>query len=380
MEEKDIINQEGDKTGQNMCSDFVFVSDDLFIFREFEIESKLSGRKLLEIAFNQIVENSPFPIEQLCWGIIPCLDRENTWIWYAGLKERIAECSDENDKHVLPYAVLGLFLAKQKEKLGFSLGTHTSVIVDGMPKLFLAKDYDFSSLKADLMAEDENLPLRYIKVRDLKLTKNNDYKLSFVEQLDGEGTQEGVIFLPNDKVWLADVRDKELIKELKRQQKINYVSSNGIKWFCGLLGVIFVLQTFIFLGRMGVTWKRCVQKRLQPVANKIENQDSLVRQMQAMVEQEMRPFELLGLLNSYRPKNIYFSTATIDNAHNIIVEAVAETAMSVKQYVQVLQDSGKFESVTVDNINVSSQGTKFKLTCDFKETKGHYFLNLKETL
>ena len=42
--------------------------------------------------------------------------------------------------------------------------------------------------------------------------------------------------------------------------------------------------------------------------------------------------------------------------------------------------SGSFESVNVDNLSVSSQGTKFRLSCDFKEKQGHYFLNLKETL
>ena len=54
--------------------------------------------------------------------------------------------------------------------------------------------------------------------------------------------------------------------------------------------------------------------------------------------------------------------------------------MSVQEYAQSLEESGKFESVRLDNINASYQGTKFKLSCDFKEKQGPYFLNLKESL
>ena len=201
-----------------------------------------------------------------------------------------------------------------------------------------------------------------------------------MEQIDGNPPTEATLHIDRENIWLADIREKELLKTLKHQQNISHVSEQGMKWACGFFAFALLFQSILWVGQLGLLGKQKARKRLQPIARKIEEKDSLVRQMQTMIEQEIRPFELLGLLNSYRPKNIYFTAANIDNAHNTIIEAVAETAMSVKKYSQDLIDSGSFESVNVDNLSVSSQGTKFRLSCDFKEKQGHYFLNLKETL
>lgn len=363
--------------------DFLFVPDDLFFFHRFEADSKWSNKKLLDNAFNQIVENSPFPIEQLMWGVVSTEEQGNHWIWYAGLKDRVLSHLGEldNTKHVLPYAAFTFLLAKKGECCCFSQDQNISLIADGEPIASLSKDFDdCSSLRSVLLERNITLPIRRVGIKSLILDQQNRYKCTYWEQAEGSEQTEATMYIPRKNIWLADIREKELLKTLKHQQSISLWSEQGMRWSCWLLLFAFIFQSVLWMGQLGLFWKQKVRKRLQPVARKIEEKDSLVRQMQAMIEQEIRPFELLGLLNTYRPDNIYFTAATIDNAHNIVVEAVSETAMAVKKYSQDLIDTGSFEAVNVDNLNVSSQGTKFKLSCDFKEKQGHYFLNLEETL
>ena len=75
---------------KNKCmNDFVFIPDNFFIFKSFEISAKTPSKKLLEVVVSQIIENSPVPIEQLLWGFVQQNHRKNSWVWYAGLKDRI---------------------------------------------------------------------------------------------------------------------------------------------------------------------------------------------------------------------------------------------------------------------------------------------------
>jgi len=383
QETKEEVNNlmvKGDVSGDR----FLFVPDNLFIFKQFEVSTKTSDKKILEEAFNRIVEDSPLPIEQLLWGVVPKNDDSNMCVWFAGLKDRVQAFSGEVEEntHVMPHSALGMLFAKPSEVCMFSHHGFVSVIIDGVPSMFLKSDMDdFASLKAQLPGKYASLPLRRIVLKDVVEKNMLDYKCSLMIQMEEQASTEEVkqtVTSPN--VWLADIRSKELLKNLKQQKYWSWISAAGIKWAGVGLLLTLLIQVFLGLGYLGLTLKNRSYKDSLPAVKKIEDKDFLVRQMQTIVEQEVRPFELLGVLNSFRPKSIYFSAAIIDNAHNIIVEAVAETAMSVDEYVNALKESELFEAITVDNINASNLGTKFKLSCDLKEKRPAYFLNLKEVL
>lgn len=377
-EENTVI--ENTKPENRDIKDFAIVPDSFFIFKSFEISEKTSTKKLLAIVFNQIVENSPFPIEQLLWGFVQSKHRKNSLIWYAGLKEKVQSFLGEipTDKHVIPCGALAILLGNDKGNCWLSVENQTSVVMEGEPKAFLSEKCDnWETIKLNFGHIKGDQPKHYV-LKQVRLNHANDYKCILeTSSEDGQSFIKNTRILSSRAIWSADIRDKESLKLLKRQKEILAVTNRGLKWVGYMLLATLVFQLGLLFGKSVVSWKKRVVKRQTSLVKKIENKDFLVRQMQAMLEQEMRPFELLGLLNSHRPNDIYFSNATIDNAHNIVVEAVAESAMSVQEYADKLEESGMFESVRLDNINVSHQGTKFKLSCDFKEKQGSYFSNLK---
>ena len=295
-------------------SKFLFIPDDFFIFKQFEVLTKISDKKILEEAFNRIVEDSPLPIEQLLWGIVKKNDDSNMYVWFAGLKDRIQAFSGElgENTHVMPHSALGMLFAKPSEVCAFSHHGFISVIIDGMPSMFLKSNADdFASLRAQLPEKYASLPLRRIVLKDVMEKNMLDYKCSLLTQTEEQSSSEEVKqTITASNVWLADIRSKELLKNLKQQKHWSWISATGIKWAgLGLL-LTLIFQGFLGFGYLGLSLKNRSYKRSLPAVKKIEGKDFLVRQMQTIVEQEVRPFELLGLLNSFRPPTIYFSAAT----------------------------------------------------------------------
>ncbi len=355
----------------DIVGDFLFIPDTFFIFKLFNVEIGTANKKILNIAFHQIVEQAPLPIEQLLWGVVPIEENSGKWLWYAGLKDRIQSfIGDENHKHLLPYGALGVLLAREKECCVFVARDYASVIIDKYPTHLLPKGSDdFLSLQDKLSEEQKKFLLRRVYLDSIDKTNTYNYILKVVSQVFQGDKENQKIDLLESHLWLADIRDKEELARMKSQQTWSRISNVGIKWGGIIFSCLLALQLFLGIGFSIFHGKERKYRRLQPIAKKIENKDLLIGQMQTIMSQEMRPFELLGLLNKLRPPTIYFTSATIDNIHNIVVEAVAENAIDVDTYVRALKESDQFLEVNIDNINASYQGTKFKLSCDFKEQK-----------
>ena len=350
------------------------VPDDGFIFKTIEIEKKQSEKKIFDTISSEVAANFPFPIEQLAWGYLPLNTEKTKWLYFSGLRERIEGFVGEagDDAHILPCAAVGVFAAQPNETCVLTCGSASSIIVDRKPASCLSAP-EVSLSAADPKSTNSSSKSQWV-LQSTELNGNGDCICTLVEQ---GGETKRTVEIPEKVIWEADVREKALVFKLKKQQKTSRLADKGIKWVCAALVVAFIFQISLWAGNFVLSQKQSDFKRQSVVAKRIEGKDFLAKKMRAIVEQEMRPFELLGLLNSFRPEKIYFTSATVDNLHNATVEAVSENAMLVETYAGALRNSGYFTSVKIANVHASDQGTKFQLTCDFKERKPSTFKTLE---
>ena len=353
----------------------VLVPDDGFIFKTIEVGKKQDGKKIFDAISNEVTANFPFPIEQLAWGYLPLNAEKTQWLYFSGLRERIEGFIGEttDSVHILPCAAIGVFVAQPDETCVLMCGSLASTIVNQKPASCVSESE--VSLSAPKFNQTVGTSEHRWMLQSAVLNNDGDCVCTLAEQ---GGSAQKTVTVPETVLWQADVRDKTLILKLKKQQKTARRADKGMKWALAALFITFICQTALWVGSFMLGQKQRECKRQAEVAKHVEGEEFLAQKMRAIVEQEMRPFELLGLLNSFRPDKIYFTSATIDNLHNATVEAVSESAMLVENYTKVLRNSGYFESVKVANVHASDQGTKFQLTCDFKEQKPSAFKTLEQ--
>lgn len=362
---------------------------ELFFFKTLVIPQKTKAKQIREFVSTALESLAPFPVDQLSWGFaqreLP--DKTMLVLVYAALKERLQkQCVTlDHFNYVLPNFAVGFLLAQTG--ITFVKHGNQGMLFKGSSKKrdfvydFWVNDENFCNhatvlSEAGLEQGEESIFFVELLTSNLRNT-TGDVKLKFKQkQLGGQWNELEVLF-PSEQLWDADIREKTFIAVSKRQRRLEHYIRTGIRAAFVFFALIVGVEILLAISKGGLWFKEKQRQKLQPRAIDIEGQDFLVRKIQRTVEQEIRPFELLDILNRLRPTSIYFLSSAIDNLHNVLVEAIAETANEVEKYRNALETSGYFESVHVENITATHQGTKFTLQCDFKETKPTTFLALE---
>ncbi len=357
-----------------------FLPGSFFFTKSIVCPQKLKQKEAEAFVSASIEGISPFPLEQLLWGFSIHEQNEGCEVLiYAALKERL-NCGHEvilEAGYVLPSFAIGYFLAIP----GITVFAYQNEL-----SLFEYSNAGKRLIETNKISETESTESVYQRV----LTKYNieASKVHFIElkavELDhrsltvnytlsnGTGNalqSEKAQHFPLAWLWNADVRDKDFLKKEKKSRHIEQLFQQGMRG--AAYGVLFILclEALLLMGKFRLWINTYAKNRLQPKATAVESKDFLVEKIKHTVEQEIRPFELLGILNRYRPDSVYFSSATADNLHNVSIEGIAEAANNVETYRKALQESNYFESLSVGNIVTDNKGAKFTLLCDFKEHK-----------
>ena len=362
-----------------------------FFYKVVNASKKLSSKQITEFATSSLESISPFALEQLCWGFVKRNSSAGNIdiLIYAATKERIAEfyAQSDSDTHVMPEFAIG-FLAAQADYSLFTNNTSGALFqsIENSKNIIAI----FDEINEKILSPKEfllkknidcvSIPVSQIELIETKAQKSGDIKCLFRKKSINTQPSDYDIVIQAEDVWHADIRDKAFLEIAKKQRKITYRVGALIKVALLFFALLFGFEILFGAAKFAYSIKNKYKVNIQKKAVAIESQDFMVRKIQQTIEQEMRPFELIKIMNDFRPSSIHFSSATIDSGSNVVVDAIAERANDVEAYRQSLNNSDLFEAISIDNITSTHNGTKFNLHCNFKEKTPTKFLSLKNQL
>ena len=343
----------------------------------------IEGKDIEQFAEFSLEGVSPFPLEHLYWGYLHHEDSPHILI-YAAYRERLRKNGFENlenHDHVFPDFVAGLpeacdqpeicFLNHQASlsALYFKPGCRVPVNAHSMP---LPED---ELEDEELLKQRENLlasldpagfkvsdGVRSIAVTDGKAGRNPKLFSRTVTGKDVDTLwrhDDSFPGLSETACWEADVRDKNLVRTERKAVAISKKVWLGAMGAGIAAGLLLLLQVGVLAGNIWVKSRENTIARQAPESAYVEERQSLLEKIDQYVQQELRPFEMLTLLNAGRPKIIHFTEAASAAYNQMVVEGVGNNVEAVNSYTQTLRNSARISSVVT---RVRSSGGKAPFT------------------
>ncbi len=165
----------------------------------------------------------------------------------------------------------------------------------------------------------------------------------------------------------ADVRDKSVLDAHRRQVRRD-------RWLWrvfsgGLAGLAACAALDLALGG-GYLWLKQSEAALAaqaPAAAAVQSAQSLAAKLEDMAAQQLRPLEMLAVVNTVRPATVEFSRVSTTGLRQITIEALTAHAADLPAYETALRGHAAIERVTVGDQPRSREGlTTFQLEVLFK--------------
>ncbi len=359
-----------------------------FFTQLIELPEVIESKDIEQFAEFSLESISPFPLEHLYWGFL--YDEESHHILtYAAYRERLRKNGFVNldaHEHVFPDFVAGLQNPPDREQISLICHQRT------LNALFLTKGSRIpvkvrSIAIPEVGMDDESLP----KHRDsfLKSLDKSGFEISeglrILSLADGKAGAKPKLYyreanepesvlqrresfpdLTETGCWQADVRDKEFLRK-ERKALANSKKVWGGAMGAGIAaGLLLLLQLGIVAGGIWIKNREQTIESQSVEFNYVDERLNFLEKIDQIVQQELKPFEMLELTNVGRPKIIHFTEAAANSYNQILIEGIGSNVEAVNTYTQTLRNSPRV--ATVDT-RVRSSGGKapFTLQITFNE-------------
>lgn len=357
----------------------VLVASARFITRNETVPAGVRPRDVASFLEGMIEENSPLPVEYVSWGYLTEAKpsgKERRLLTYAAAKEQVFGTGRRSvpQRPTLP-AFAALYGIKVREP-GW---------------VFLA---DSHSLAAVLIRPDQSLPARihscFLKTADeeglweartrlvaeikpskgekllpglvrVDSSRHGGGRIDFhLKRLPSAGAQwenwQHTRLAPQNAVNHADLRERALLTAQQDQKR----NSRSLK----LALLLVVLGVFGIIGMESLLHSRAaVAAELADQANRqkdavkeLQQMEVMTKALEATLQRQSRPFELLAALNRKRPETVYIKTMSYADADQLRVNGEADNIQIVNSYTAALREDGFWAEVDLAEVRTETNG------------------------
>lgn len=357
-----------------------------FFSRLVSLPPEVTREEYANLAELTLEECSPFPIEQLAWGFLVDSERRELWL-FAACRPRIGSSSMEDwdeAEHVFP-AFLPLLLAHPQPPTRLLWESDDEILLldfkEGArfphrlrhKRLPEVDEDDAEAPDVDGMVEDflraEGIDPETATIYQLKETKvSDDRVISFVIEPKGGDPLPEVTLSDTEASWWADLRSEEFIEEEKKSRRWQNNLWSSLQWASWAAVVLILLVLLNIVGDMLIKRRAALIVAQGPGVEAILQNSDFLNDLRQFSQRPLRPFEVLGLTNIYRPyKDIEYTSVEIDTEDGIIIKGNANSANEANAFNDTLLKTDFFRNLrSVDTDRDSRSGlTEFTYRMEY---------------
>ncbi|HVU36879.1 MAG TPA: hypothetical protein VHC95_00955 [Opitutales bacterium] len=339
---------------------------------------------------------APLPLEQLAWGYLADARSRHIFI-FAAFQDRLTVenlSTDDSFYHVLPtfFAAAPTDGAAHWVMLwntGHVVGVYyaagevipSRVEVERLKENTVAEA--FAAREALLkrlggQARTEATP-GLLSEPDAVRASGNRINFSFLQYTspDAEPTKvPGMAPADPAAYWSADMRGTAFRAAEQKRRKATMQAARFLK-FAGIAAILLVIGQSVAFGTRFVIQRKDAQIKSQSdTVSYVDSREALLKQISKFTDNQLHPFEMLGVINPYRPKGISFKKTHIFNSTpqgtttpvpSLSASCESADPQDVTTFVTALANS-RIVDVDINKLNIitSLRTTTFQLNLTFK--------------
>lgn len=319
---------------------------------------------------------SPFPLEQLFYGFVSDKAKQHALV-YAAYRRNFSAEEQEAWHHarvVVPEFLLWAFSRRQGQAGAQLRYTDTGAEIvawdeaSELPVLILSRDSTSTEERIDPTSLLVELKRRTgIDAAEVELVEEPLTVVGF--DRDGLALQAGKAqsaLIASAALASADIRDKaELTTRRSEERRATLLWRLFVAGAAALAACVLV-ELALAGGRVLLSSQQQKITANAEAVRSIESAQLLATKLEKMTSQQLRPFEMLALINQPRPRSIEFQRVSTSGPLTLQIEAQTTEANDLRVYEEALRKLSAIERVELRDPRMRSGQTTFQLEVTFK--------------